>query len=158
MADSSTLPYRRNVGIMLVNRDGLAFAARRLDTTDSWQMPQGGIDKGESPRAAGLRELKEEIGTDDAEIIAETRDWLRYDLPDHLVGKVWKGRYRGQEQKWLLARFTGRDDDIDLDTHHPEFDAWRWVRPEELPALIIPFKRRIYEAVVAEFLPLIRQG
>jgi putative (di)nucleoside polyphosphate hydrolase len=157
MADSSTLPYRRNVGIMLVNRDGLAFAARRLDTPDSWQMPQGGIDKGESPRAAGLRELKEEIGTDDAEIIAETRDWLRYDLPDHLVGKVWKGRYRGQEQKWLLARFTGRDEDIDLDTHHPEFDAWRWVEPGDLPTLIIPFKRPIYEAVVAEFLPLIRR-
>src|SRR3954453_13154180 len=157
MADSKTLPYRRNVGIMLVNDAGHALAARRIDTPGAWQMPQGGIDAGESPRAAGLRELKEEIGTDRADIVAETRDWLRYDLPEHLVGKVWKGRYRGQEQKWLLARFTGRDEDIDLDTYHPEFDAWRWVEPGDLPTLIIPFKRPIYEAVVAEFLPLIRR-
>ena len=140
---------------MLFNDAGRVFVARRIDTPDAWQMPQGGIDPGESPRDAGLRELEEEIGTRRAEVVAETAAWLRYDLPPDLLGKVWGGRYRGQEQKWLLCRFTGRDGDIRLETAHPEFDAWRWVAADEAARLIVPFKRPIYEAVVAEFAPLI---
>lgn len=152
MTDHDTLPYRACVGIMLLNDAGQVFVGRRTDTPEAWQMPQGGIDDGEMPRTAALRELREEIGTDKAEIIAETSDWLRYELPDHLLGKVWGGRYRGQQQKWVAARFTGTDADIDLDAHHPpEFDAWQWVAMERLPSLIVPFKRAIYEAVVAEF-------
>ena len=151
MSKADKLPYRPCVGIMLVNPGGKVFVGRRIDTPDAWQMPQGGIDAGETPREAALRELVEEIGTGAAEVVAETEDWLRYDLPSHLIGKVWKGKYRGQEQKWILARFTGTDGDIDLVTDHPEFDAWQWVEPDRLADLIVPFKRPIYEAVVAEF-------
>lgn len=158
MIDHRSLPYRPCVGVMLVNAAGQVFVAQRLDTPGAWQMPQGGIDEGETPTVAALRELKEEIGTDRAEILAETTDWLRYDLPDHLVGKVWKGRFRGQTQKWLLARFVGTDADIDLATDHPEFDAWRWIAPDDLPGLIVPFKRPIYEAVLAEFRPRLEAG
>jgi putative (di)nucleoside polyphosphate hydrolase len=148
--------YRPNVGIMLVNPAALVFVARRIDTpVDAWQMPQGGIDEGENPRAAALRELEEEIGTAKAEIVAESRSWLRYDLPAELQGKLWKGRWKGQRQKWFLMRFTGRDEEIDLATAHPEFDAWRWVEPEQVPALIVPFKRDTYRGVLAEFAPLI---
>jgi putative (di)nucleoside polyphosphate hydrolase len=153
MSKAATLPYRPCVGVMLVNGEGRVFVGRRLDTPNAWQMPQGGIDPGETPREAALRELGEEIGTANAEIVAETQGWLRYDLPPELVGKVWKGKYRGQEQKWVMARFTGADRDIDLATEHPEFDAWQWVEPDDLVGLIVPFKRPIYEAVVAEFLP-----
>ena len=149
------LPYRPCVGVMLLNSLGQVFVARRYDSKDAWQMPQGGIDDGESVREAALRELKEEIGTDKAEILGETAEKLRYDLPDHLLGKVWKGRWRGQEQVWLAARFTGKDSDIDLDTEHPEFDAWKWVDADALPSLIVPFKRAVYETVLAEFAPLI---
>ena len=149
--DPARLPYRPCVGIMLLNGEGRVFVGRRKDTPDAWQMPQGGIDKGESPRDAALRELLEEIGTDKAEMVAETAGWHRYDLPPHLLGKVWGGKYRGQEQKWLLCRFLGRDGDIDLNTDHPEFDAWQWVAVDDLIARIVPFKRAIYEAVVAEF-------
>jgi putative (di)nucleoside polyphosphate hydrolase len=155
MSKPTTLPYRPCVGVMLVNGEGRVFVGRRLDTPNAWQMPQGGIDPGETPRDAALRELGEEIGTAAAEIVAETKGWLRYDLPPELVGKVWKGKYRGQEQKWVMARFTGADRDIDLATEHPEFDAWQWVEPDDLVGLIVPFKRPIYEAVVAEFLPAI---
>lgn len=118
-------------------------------------MPQGGIDAGESPRAAALRELREEIGTNRAEIVAESRDWLSYDLPPELVGKAWKGRYRGQRQKWFLMRFTGQDDDIDLAAHDAEFDAWKWVPPESVVRLIVGFKLAVYAKVVAEFAPRI---
>lgn len=155
MSKADKLPYRPCVGIMLVNAGGKVFVGRRIDTPDAWQMPQGGIDAGETPREAALRELVEEIGTGAAEVVAETAGWLRYDLPSHLVGKVWKGKYRGQEQKWILARFTGTDGDIDLATDHPEFDAWQWVEPDRLAGLIVPFKRQIYEAVVAEFRDLL---
>ncbi len=145
-------PYREGVGIVLVNRDGRVFVGQRIDTAgDAWQMPQGGIDPGETPREAALRELAEEIGTDAAEIVAETPGWLAYDLPPDVAGRVWGGRYRGQRQKWFLARFTGSDADIDIRTAHPEFRAWRWVPPEELPALIVPFKRALYREILAAF-------
>jgi putative (di)nucleoside polyphosphate hydrolase len=152
--DSSTLRYRPAVGIMLLNRQGRVFVARRIDMVDAvrpWQMPQGGIDPGESPRQAALRELKEEIGTDKAEILGESRVWLQYDLPVELSGGVWGGRYRGQRLKWFVMRFTGGDGDIDLAAAHPEFDAWRWVAPERLPELIVPFKRKLYIDILAEF-------
>lgn len=161
MSDPASLPYRPCAGFMLVNREGLVFVGERIDASaqDFWQMPQGGIDPGEDEAAAALRELAEEtgIGPDLVEVIARSARPHLYDLPAELLGKVWKGRYRGQEQHWFLGRFLGEDSDIDLAAHHPpEFKAWRWVEPEALPRLIIPFKRAVYEAVVAEFAPLIR--
>jgi putative (di)nucleoside polyphosphate hydrolase len=148
--------YRAAVGIMLLNGDNDVFVARRIDTREeAWQMPQGGIDKGESPRHAAMRELKEEIGTDKAVILAESGDWLRYDLPAKLAGQAWGGRYRGQRQKWFAMRFTGSDSDIDLATEHPEFSDWKWAPPESLPQLIIPFKRQLYVDILAEFAPLL---
>jgi putative (di)nucleoside polyphosphate hydrolase len=143
---------RRGVGIMLLNRDGLVFVGRRIDRKEeAWQMPQGGIDRGETPREAAYRELKEEVGTDQADIIAETKGWLRYELPGALRSRLWRGRYVGQQQKWFAMRFNGRDSDVDLGTHHPEFGAWRWVPHTRLDALIVPFKRQLYRDVVAEF-------
>jgi len=150
------LPYRRGVGIALINRKGQVFVAERIDTPGAWQMPQGGLDRGERPRAAALRELKEETGIADVEVIAATPRWLRYDLPADLIGKVWKGKYRGQEQKWYLMRFLGRDRDIDLAAHHAEFARWKWLRFERLPQVIVGFKRPIYEKVVAAFQPQIQ--
>jgi len=146
-----TKPYRRGVGIVLVNSQGRVFVAERLDTPGAWQMPQGGIDKDERPRAAALRELQEEIGTNRARIITVTPTWLRYDLPAELQSKVWKGKYRGQEQKWYLMRFTGADSDIKLDGAHPEFGAWKWLPFTHLPRVIVGFKREIYKQVVAAF-------
>ena len=145
--------YRSAVGIMLLNRAGEVFVARRIDMPmlPAWQMPQGGIDKGETPLQAALRELKEEIGTSKAKILGESRMWLKYDLPVELTGGVWGGRYRGQRQKWFAMRFTGADRDIDLATDHPEFDAWKWIRPERLPQIIVPFKRQLYIDILAEF-------
>ncbi len=157
MQDKASLPYRRGVGIVLFDKAGRVFAARRLDTADAWQMPQGGIDAGETPRQAALRELEEEIGTAQAEFLAETEGWLTYDLPDDLVGKVWKGRYRGQTQKWFAFRFTGGDADIDINTAHPEFAEWRWVPFDRLVELIVPFKRELYRAVCSEFAALARK-
>ena len=150
-------PYRPCVGIMLVNRDGRVFVAKRSDTPgDHWQMPQGGIDDGETPRAAALRELVEEIGTDKAEIVAETRGWHDYDLPPEIHDKIWGGRWRGQTQKWFLMRFLGSDADIAIDRHHtPEFTDWRWADIAEVARTIVGFKRPVYQAVVAEFAPLI---
>ena len=150
--DPTTLPYRPCVGVTLFNREGLVFVARRIDTEmEAWQMPQGGIDEGEEPRITALRELEEEIGTNKAEIIGESQGWLTYDLPPELVGKVWRGRYRGQTQKWFAMRFLGEDSDINLETAHPEFCAWKWERLERLPNLIVPFKRKIYQDIVSEF-------
>ena len=145
--------YRPAVGIMLLNPQGDVFVARRIDFPDAeaWQMPQGGIDPGETPRAAAMRELKEEIGTDKAEVLAESRSWLSYELPAEIAPLVWGGRYRGQRQKWFVMRFLGSDRDIDLATPHPEFDAWRWVAPERLPELIVPFKQQLYRDILAEF-------
>jgi putative (di)nucleoside polyphosphate hydrolase len=148
--------YRAAVGIMLLNGAGLVFVARRIDmAAEAWQMPQGGIDDGETPRGAALRELKEEIGTDKAVVLGESRDWLRYDLPAELAGQAWGGRYRGQRQKWFAMRFTGSDGDIDLATEHPEFSEWKWVPPTSLPRFIIPFKRQLYVDVLAEFAALL---
>jgi len=155
----SDLPYRPCVGIMLVNDAGLVFAGKRLDqTVEGWQMPQGGIDDGEEARDAALRELQEETGTTKARIIAELPDWLTYDLPAHLVGIAFKGRFRGQKQKWFLMRFTGQDSDIDLHAHEPEFSDWRWFALDELPTLIVPFKRPTYEAVIAGFRDLVKSS
>ncbi len=148
------LPYRPCAGVVLANADGLVFAGQRIDSdVAAWQMPQGGIDKGETPEAAALRELEEETGVtrDLVTVEAATRDWVMYDLPDHLLGKVWKGKFRGQKQMWYLLRFHGTDDDIRIDTDHPEFSEWRWVTPADLAAGIVPFKRSVYEAVFAEF-------
>ena len=148
--------YRAGVGVMLLDAQKRVFVGRRIDTAgDNWQMPQGGIDKGETPREAALRELKEEAGTDRAEFLAEAARWLRYDVPKEVAGRLWRGRYRGQMQKWFAMRFTGRDGDIDLATHHPEFNAWKWVAPAELPRLIVPFKRQLYRDILAEFAPLL---
>lgn len=148
-----TLPYRRAVGIMLLNAHNQVLVCQRADQDKpAWQMPQGGIDKRESPRAAALRELEEEVGTAKAEIIAETLGWLAYDLPAAIQAKVWGGRYRGQKQKWFAMRFRGRDRDICLDAHHdPEFTAWRWLDPADLPALTVSFKRALYRDVLEAF-------
>lgn len=146
------LPYRPCVGIMLINPLGQVFVARRIDTlAEAWQMPQGGIDDGEDPRAASMRELEEETGTNKAEILAESKGWLTYDLPEHLVPQLWGGKYRGQRQKWFAMRFTGTDTDIDIATKHPEFSQWKWVAPAQVPELIVPFKRELYERLVEEF-------
>lgn len=145
--------YRHCVGIMLIDWAGRALVARRADmpATPAWQMPQGGIDWGETPREAAMRELEEEIGTRKAEIVAESRDWMTYDFPPEIARRVWDGRFRGQRQKWFLMRFTGCEADIDLGSRHPEFDAWRWVDPDEVPGLIVAFKRELYIRVVGEF-------
>jgi putative (di)nucleoside polyphosphate hydrolase len=150
------LPYRKGVGAVLFNKKGMVFVARRIDMPSNyWQMPQGGIDAGEKPREAVMRELFEETGTNEAEIIAKSAKWYRYDLPDDLVGKVWKGKYRGQKQRWFALRFLGRDSDIDLAaSNHPEFSEWKWTKIENLPSVIVPFKRTLYQSLATEFSPL----
>lgn len=158
--DLAALPYRPCVGIMLVNGEGKVFVGQRIDAKegDRWQMPQGGIDQGEELHAAAFRELGEETGVGEslATIIAETREELLYDLPDDLLGKLWGGKYRGQRQHWVLMRFTGADADVRLDAHDPaEFFEWKWLEPEALPEMIVPFKRRVYRAVLDEFRALI---
>ena len=146
------LPYRPCVGVMLLNPEGLVFVGRRIDqTVEGWQMPQGGIDAGETPCQAALRELKEEVGTDKAEILREHPDWLNYDLPRHLLGVALHGKYRGQTQKWIAMRFLGQDSDINVATHEPEFAQWKWLALEALPRLVVPFKRDIYANVIAAF-------
>lgn len=159
-SNHSDLPYRPCVGVMLVNGDGQVFVGKRIDNKegDAWQMPQGGMDDGEDVLAAGLRELGEETGVTEANavLLSQSKEELLYDLPDELVGKLWGGKYRGQRQYWLLMRFTGSDDEIDLDAHDPaEFCEWKWVDPELLPELIVPFKKRVYRAVLEEFRELI---
>jgi len=155
-ADPDPRPYRKGVGILLLNTRNEVFVGQRIDTrTEAWQLPQGGIDKGEKPSDAAFRELEEETGTAKAEIIAVSRGWLTYDLPADLAAKVWKGRYRGQKQRWFAMRFLGKDKDIDIGTEHPEFSAWKWAVLQDLPKLIVPFKRELYRQVVAEFRDLI---
>jgi len=146
--------YRRGVGIMLINRDGKAFVAARIDNPeDAWQMPQGGLDEGEEPWPAALRELEEEtgIGPRLVERIAEHPETLRYELPEEWRGRVWGGKFLGQVQHWFLARFLGRYEDIDIATEHPEFRAWKWAEPRQLPDMIVPFKRDLYRRLLAEF-------
>ncbi|WP_417728683.1 RNA pyrophosphohydrolase [Roseovarius sp.] len=148
------LPYRRCVGVMLANPDGYVFVGQRIDNdTAAWQMPQGGIDPGETPQEAALRELWEETGvtSDKVRIEAETMGWIPYDLPHDIVPRIWKGRYKGQEQKWVLMRFLGTDADVNIVTDHPEFSEWRWLPPSELVANIVPFKRAVYASVLDEF-------
>ena len=152
------LPYRPCVGVLLFNERRQVFVGQRIDMVqEAWQMPQGGIDRGEDPRDTALRELEEETGVrpDKVELVAETREWLRYDLPPNLVNRVWRGRYRGQEQKWFAARFLGTDADIDIDTPHPEFSDWRWSPVNEIATHAVSFKRALYETVIAEFRPIL---
>ena len=160
------LPYRISAGIMLVNAEGRIWTGRRLPkwagdrSAYIWQMPQGGIDTGEAPIAAALRELEEETGIRSVEVLAEMPGWLTYDLPLELLGVALKGRYRGQRQKWFAMRFWGDDCEIDISPRNgkkAEFDRWSWRRPAELPGLIVPFKRAIYETVIAEFAPVSRR-
>ena len=152
--DITDLPYRPGVGIMLTNPQGKVFVGSRIDTeAPAWQMPQGGVDDGEFPREAALRELEEETGIPDhlVSIEAETPDWITYDLPHEIVPRIWKGRYRGQRQKWFLLRFQGTDDDIRIDTAHPEFSDWCWLAPQDLIAHIVAFKRDLYARVLQDF-------
>jgi putative (di)nucleoside polyphosphate hydrolase len=149
---SDTDAYRPCVGVMLLNAEGLVFVGSRIDTPgENWQMPQGGIDEGETPREAVLRELEEEVGTREADIIVESTQWYSYDLPVEIAQRIWGGLYRGQTQRWFAMRYRGQDSDIRLDRHKAEFSAWQWVPMVRLPALITPFKRAVYRDVVQEF-------
>lgn len=154
-ADSlGKLPYRPCVGVMLINPQGLIFAAQRIDSTQpAWQMPQGGIEAGENPGIAALRELEEEISVtpDLVAPLAETQDWLTYDLPPEIVPTTWNGKYRGQKQRWFLMRYQGHDDQINIATAHPEFSEWRWIGAQDMLAAIVPFKRDLYVQVIEEF-------
>ena len=152
----STLEYRLGVGIMLVNEHNQVFVGKRLDQStlgpDAWQMPQGGIDDGEEPLVAAMRELQEEVGTNKALVLAEYPGWLTYDLPQELIGQLWQGRYRGQKQKWFLMRLQGGDDLINITTAHPEFSDWKWEDINKIEATIVPFKRELYRKIVDEFM------
>ena len=154
--ERAALPYRPAAGVMLLNRDGKVFVGQRRDSTlEAWQMPQGGLDKGEDAEQGALRELEEETGIrrDKVELIARCPVELTYDLPDDLIGKMWKGKWRGQRQTWFLMRFTGEDSDVNLETEEPEFRAWKWADPADLPAFIVPFKKQLYEDVLKAFAP-----
>jgi putative (di)nucleoside polyphosphate hydrolase len=167
MTETEALPYRPCVGVMLINTDGRVFVGRRSDRSEEgvdstwWQMPQGGLDEGEEPEAGARRELAEETGVTSARFVARTQEWLAYDLPDELIGIAWEGRYRGQKQLWFAARFEGPESEIDLDPrdgHEQEFDAWQWVTLAELPALVVPFKRKVYLSVIEQLGAVARSG
>ena len=152
------LPYRMGVGMMLINDKHHVLIAQRLKTRgNSWQMPQGGIDGNETPEQAAMRELEEEIGTNNVTILAKSKRQYSYDLPPALLGRFWNGRYRGQKQTWFLMKFDGEDSDIDINTPHPEFARWRWSELSGLSKLIVPFKRHVYQGVLEEFVPMIRE-
>ena len=154
MIDREPLPYRPAAGVMLLNRENKVWVGQRLDSTlEAWQMPQGGLDPGEEAQEGALRELEEETGIarDKVEILARCPEQLLYDLPDELLGKLWKGKWRGQTQTWFLMRFTGEDKDVHIETDHPEFRAWKWAEPESLPELIVPFKKGLYTDVLKAF-------
>ncbi|MFU7502675.1 MAG: RNA pyrophosphohydrolase [Candidatus Tisiphia sp.] len=150
------LPYRPSVGMMIIDSANRVFVGKRIDTKiAAWQMPQGGIYLGETPSVAALREMFEEIGCNKGYIIAESKYWYSYDVPKILIPKLWGGNFRGQKQKWFLIRFTGTNEDININTHNPEFEEWRWAKFDELLSIIIPFKRKLYKAVVKEFAPIV---
>jgi|TARA_B110000971_G_scaffold74910_1_gene76931 putative (di)nucleoside polyphosphate hydrolase len=152
--DIENLPYRANVGVMVLSKSGDVFVAQRLEHyANAWQMPQGGIDPGEGPAEAALRELEEETGINSSKVVilAETQNWIPYELPPDLIPKLWNGKYRGQKQKWFLMRFLGEDTDIDIETEEPEFSSWKWIAPSALPDAIVPFKRDVYVAVLEAF-------
>lgn len=154
MVDAESLPYRPCVGVVLIDARGMVFAGQRIDNpSPAWQMPQGGIDEGETPREAAYRELREETGVtrDKVEFVGKTHGWVTYDLPPELLGKVWGGKYRGQRQKWFLFRFKGQDADVKIASEHPEFSTWRWILVDEMVESIVPFKRAVYEEVVRSF-------
>ena len=152
--DIENLPYRANVGVMVLSKSGDVFVAQRLEHyANAWQMPQGGIDPGEGPAEAALRELEEETGINSSKVVilAETQNWIPYELPPDLIPKLWNGKYRGQKQKWFLMRVLGEDTDIDIETEEPEFSSWKWIAPSALPDAIVPFKRDVYVAVLEAF-------
>jgi putative (di)nucleoside polyphosphate hydrolase len=157
MNDHTKLPYRLGVGLMIINHQKKIFVGKRIDSKNpfSWQMPQGGIDCGETPSKAAFREMKEEIGSSNGEIMAETKNWYCYDLPIKVIPKMWNGQFKGQKQKWFLVKYNGADSDINLQTAEPEFHRWRWIKPSQLMNVVIPFKRSLYEAVLREFKNLI---
>lgn len=150
--DYEYLPYRIGVGLMIINEQNKIFVGRRIDSkVDLWQMPQGGVDKGEAPHDAALREMLEEIGSNKGVIIAQSNHWYSYNIPKNLIAKFWDGTYCGQTQKWFLIRFQGTDEDINLTYYKPEFNNWRWISPTELLDIIVPFKKKLYNAVMEEF-------
>ena len=150
-------PYRPCVGIFLLNNDGFVFAGRRIESrAEAWQMPQGGIDAGESPLQACMREMREEIGTNTAELVSQHDEWLYYDIPLPLADRLWQGQYKGQKQKWMALRFTGDDSDINIATEEPEFCEWKWLSPHDLVDLAVPFKRDVYQNVLAAFAPYLK--
>ncbi|MDA0782346.1 MAG: RNA pyrophosphohydrolase [Rickettsiales bacterium] len=158
MVNVNSLPYRYGVGMMLVNKDSQVFVGKRIDTSsEAWQMPQGGVDKGEDEKTAAFRELQEEVGTDKATLIAQSADYYYYDLPEDLIPDVWGGKFRGQKQRWFVFLFEGDSDDINIATDHPEFCEWKWINANDLPDVIVPFKRKIYSDILSEFSNLIEK-
>ena len=151
MKDLKNLPYRHGVGMMVFNDEKQIFVGKRIDNQEAWQMPQGGVDKGENVKVAAKRELYEETGIQSIRIIKQSDKEYIYDLPDHLLGKIWKGKYKGQKQTWYLMKFLGPDSEININQKHPEFNEWKWVSIDELPNLIVNFKKDLYQAVIAEF-------
>lgn len=156
--EASELPFRQGVGMVIVDKNNRVFVGKRIDSkVNGWQMPQGGIDLGETPSSAALREMEEEIGSSKGKIIAESKKWYSYRVPNFLIPRLWNGKYCGQRQKWFLIRFTGKDSDININTETPEFDQWKWVELDQLLVDIIPFKLRLYQQVIQEFKTLLEK-
>ncbi len=153
---SIDLPYRHGVGMMIINHEEKIFLGKRVESKfEAWQMPQGGILLGETPSRAVIREMEEELGSSSGEILAETKKWYSYNIPEFLINKLWDGQYKGQKQKWFLIRFTGTDSDINVNTDNPEFREWCWASPTDMLDIIVPFKKRLYKTILKEFLPII---